>query len=67
MRQEMLTLSGTHDFTPFGEFKISPIHDRHLYTLRNLSVLGLCLRTHAGGLHILELCDSIITLISMIR
>ena len=23
--QEMLTLSGTHDFTPFGEFMISPI------------------------------------------
>ena len=24
--QEMLTLPGTHDFTPFGEFMISPIH-----------------------------------------
>ena len=24
--QEMLTLSGTPDFTPFGEFMISPIH-----------------------------------------
>ena len=26
MGQEMLTLSGTHDFTPFWEFMISPIH-----------------------------------------
>ena len=25
--QEMLTLSGTLYFTPFGEFMISPIHD----------------------------------------
>ena len=39
--QEMLTLSGTLDFTPFGEFMISPIHG--IYTLPNLSVLGLCL------------------------
>ena len=27
----MLTLSGTHDFTPFGEFMISPIH--YLYII----------------------------------
>ena len=24
--QDILTLSGTLDFTPFGEFMISPIH-----------------------------------------
>ena len=34
--QDMLTLSGTPDFTPFGEFMISPIH----YILLNLSVVG---------------------------
>ena len=30
-RVKMLTLSGTHDFTPFGEFMISPIH--YMYTI----------------------------------
>ena len=36
--------SPTHDFTPFGEFMISPIHYIYIYyTLLNLSVLGLCL------------------------
>ena len=40
--QELLTLSGKHDFAPFGEFMISPIH--YINTLLNLSVLGLCLR-----------------------
>ena len=44
----MLILSGTPDFTPFREFKISPIHD--IYILQNLSVLGLCLRIHDSGL-----------------
>ena len=29
--QEMLTLSGTLDFTPFGEFMILPIHYMALY------------------------------------
>ena len=29
MGQAMLTLSGTPDFSPFGEFMISPIH--HIY------------------------------------
>ena len=42
MAQEMLTRSGTHAITPFGEFVISPIHC--IYTLLNVSVLGLCLR-----------------------
>ena len=30
VRQEMFTLSGTPDFTPFGEFMISPIHCIHI-------------------------------------
>ena len=30
MGQEMLTLSGTPDLTPFGEFMISPIHYIHI-------------------------------------
>ena len=42
MRQEMLTLSGTPDFTRLCPFMI--------YTLHNLSVLGLCLRIHDSGL-----------------
>ena len=29
--QEMLTLSGTPDFTPFGEFMMSPIHYNSIY------------------------------------
>ena len=33
--------SGTHDFTPFGEFMMSPIHYIH-YILLKLSVLELC-------------------------
>ena len=45
----MLTLSGTPDFTPFGEFMISPIH-YSIYTLQKLSVLGLCLRIDDSGL-----------------
>ena len=45
MGQKMLTLSGTPDFTPFGEFMISPIRYNYIhYILLNLSVLGLCLR-----------------------
>ena len=45
----MLILSGTLDFTPFGELMISPIHYIH-YILLNLSVLGLCLRINGSGL-----------------
>ena len=37
--KEMLTLSRTHDFTPFREFMISPIH--YIYALHNLPVSGL--------------------------
>ena len=46
----MLTLSGTPDLTPFGEFTISPIH--YIYTLyiTEFSVLGLCLRINDSGL-----------------
>ena len=46
----MLTLSGTHDFTPFGEFMISPIHYNIHYIILNLSALGLCLRINNSGL-----------------
>ena len=49
--QEMLTLSGTHDFIPF----VGGVHDfTHSlyvhYILLNLSVLGLCLRINDSGL-----------------
>ena len=37
--QEILTLFGTPDFTPNGQFMISPIHC--VYLLPNLSVLWL--------------------------
>ena len=41
----MLTLSGTPDSIPFGEFIIaSNEFIIHVYTFKNLSVLGLCLR-----------------------
>ena len=30
MGQEMLTLSGTPDLTPSGEFMISPIHNNYI-------------------------------------
>ena len=42
----MLNISGTPDF-PFGK-----VHDftHSLYTLLNLSVLGLCLRMNGSGL-----------------
>ena len=30
LKQEILTLFGTPDFTPFGEFMISPIHYIHI-------------------------------------
>ena len=39
--KEILTVSGSPDFTPFGEFMKSPFMT---YTLQNLSVFGLCLR-----------------------
>ena len=42
--QEMLTLSETPDFTPFGKFMISPIRFIIHYILLNLSVLVLYLR-----------------------
>ena len=48
----MLTLSGKPDFTPFGEFMISPIHyiyNIH-YILLNLPVFGLCLQINDSGL-----------------
>ena len=41
---------GTPDFTPFGEFMISPIRYFSLYILLNLSVLGLCLQIKDSGL-----------------
>ena len=37
------SLSRTSDFTPFGDFMISPIYCIHVYILTNLSVSGLCL------------------------
>ena len=43
MRQEMFTLSGTPDFTPFGEFKISPIHD--IYVVFEVYI---CVGVHSG-------------------
>ena len=42
----MITLSGTLDFTPFGEFMISPIH----YIYMNVSDLGLCLQINDSGM-----------------
>ena len=49
--QEMLTLSGTPDFTPFGEFMIVLIRYIYIYcVLLNLSVLGLCLQNNDSGL-----------------
>ena len=57
--QDMLSLSGTHEFTPFTEFMISPIR---FYTLHNLSVLGLCLRINYSGL-VWLLCLGLILLI----
>ena len=50
MGQEMVTLSGTPNFTPFGEFMISS-HSLYIhYILLNLSVLGLCLWINDFGL-----------------
>ena len=44
-----ITLSGTLDFTTFGEFMISPIHFIiYMYILRNLSVLRLFLINDYG-------------------
>ena len=40
----------TSDFTPFGEFMISPIHYYIIYALQNLSVLRLCLWIIDSGL-----------------
>ena len=48
-RCHMLTLSGTHDFTPFGELMISPIHYIYIILL-NLSVFGLFVRINDSGL-----------------
>ena len=45
--EETLTLSGTLDFTHFGEFMISPIH---FITYINLSVLRSRLRINDSGL-----------------
>ena len=42
----MLTLSKTPDITPLWKFMICT----HLYTLQNVSVLGLCLRINGYGL-----------------
>ena len=39
MGQEMLTLSGTHDFTPLGEFMISPIH--YIYITEFVSLMTM--------------------------
>ena len=39
--QEMLTLSGTPDFTPFGEFMISPIHYINITEFVNLRTIRL--------------------------
>ena len=48
MWQEMLTISGPPDSTPFGEFMISPI--RYIYIIY-LAVLGLLgLRITESGL-----------------
>ena len=47
--QEMLTLSGTYNFTPFGKFMITHSLYMH-YILLNLSVLGLYLRINDCGL-----------------
>ena len=33
----LITLSGTPDFTPFGDFMISQIHHTVVYILQNLS------------------------------
>ena len=48
--QEMLTLSGTPDFNPFGEFMISPIHYIYMYYQIHLSVSVLYLRINDYGL-----------------
>ena len=50
--KEILTLSGTPEFTPFGEFMISPIHYIYMYIIYYwiCSVLGLCLRINDSGL-----------------
>ena len=45
----LLTLAGTHSFTPCWEFTITPIH-YNIYTLPTLSFLLLCLMTSGSGL-----------------
>ena len=51
MGQEMLIISGTPDFTPFGKYTISPIHYIYIYCiLLHLLVLGLCLWINDSGL-----------------
>ena len=46
----MLTLSGTPDFTPFGEFMISSIHYRTLYITEFVSFRTMCLRINDSDL-----------------
>ena len=48
--QETLTLSGTSDFTHFGELMFSPIHLFIISTSQNLSVLRLRLWIKDSGL-----------------
>ena len=45
----MCILSGTPDFTPFGEFMISPIHYIYTIYLLNLSGLGQCVWLNDSG------------------
>ena len=46
--QEILTLSGTPDITPFGEFMILPI--RYIYIVYYWICLRICLRINDSGL-----------------
>ena len=46
----MLILSGSHDFTTFGVFMISPIYDQYVYALHYWLDLGLSLRIDHFGL-----------------
>ena len=48
--QEMLILSGSHDFTTFGVFMISPIYDQYVYALHYWLDLGVSLRIDHFGL-----------------
>ena len=50
----MLTIPGTHDFTPFGEFMISPIHYIMHYIIVSLSPAFHCGGNARGNARVIK-------------